>query len=368
MPIRIDLPYLRYPEEARALLQGERMDALKRVVTGANERKAHVLVVAGDLFDGTNPKVATIKGVASILRGFEGDRVLVLPGNHDHCGQRDGALWPRFRAASDGDRIVVLDRPELYGFEVADHYIEFFPCPCQSKTSPTHAIGWVKDASKRPGAIHIGIAHGNVQGLGLDGDERYFNMSDGDLADAGVHTWLLGHIHRPAPDDSGSGPRPYFMAGSTTPESVRRNHEGSAWSIDVGSRGVERFERFRTGELTFRRIQRTFSEREGIEAVEALRREIKAFPVAKTVLDVVADGELAREVKEQVASLANEIRNMGFLHAGFDADGLTERLSLALIAARYPEDTNAYRLLNRLLESTHPNDAATAFAAMNVRD
>jgi hypothetical protein len=78
----------------------------------------------------------------------------------------------------------------------------------------------------------------------------------------------------------------------------------------------------------------------------------------------VVDGELAGKDLESVSGLASETRGMGFIDARFNQDALSERLSPQSIAKLYPEGTNASRLLNHLLTSAHPTDAATALAAM----
>jgi DNA repair exonuclease SbcCD nuclease subunit len=359
----VDLPYLRYPEDAQTRLQSERMESLRRVVEAANTRKAHVLVVAGDLFDRTEAKVGTIKSVVAILRAFEGEQVLVLPGNHDHCGGSTDGLWDKFRTHAGEGRILVLDRPVRHAIEVAGQRVEFFPCPCTSKTSSANAIGWVAGAEKSPSAVRVGIAHGNVEGLALDDEDRYFNMSIDELEAAGMHVWLLGHVHRPSPEEGGTGRRAFFMAGSSTPESVRRSSEGSAWCIDIDGSGVTRYERVRTGAISFQRLTRDFAHGDGADAIARLEREICAFDQASTVIDLVLTGELGRDDLQLLDALRAKVEGMSFIHATFNAQ-VGERLSQDRIARLYPEGTAARRLLSRLIESPHPGDAATALHAI----
>ena len=54
--------------------------------------------------------------------------------------------------------------------------MRFYPAACRTLHSQDNMIGWVKNEEKNPNAIHIGIAHGNVDGLGRDEDGKYFNM------------------------------------------------------------------------------------------------------------------------------------------------------------------------------------------------
>lgn len=358
----VDLKYVNYPDAAQQALRQERMDALGRVIEGANFRSADVVVVAGDLFDRSDLRqvgIKTVRQVVDTLAGFAGDRVLVLPGNHDFCVRGQSELWSKFTELAQSTAVVVLDSPDVHECEVNGQRVQFFPCPCPAKTSAQNVIGWVKEAPKDPAAVRVGIAHGNVDGLGLDDKHRYFNMSEAELAGSGVHTWLLGHIHKPAPDEGGSGRRTFFMAGSTTPESVARSGDGSAWCIDVGVGGVERFERFRTGVLSFRRIPVTLSLTAGPGAVAVLDDQLKRADAPRSVVDLRLDGELSVNDLADLRERIERWRGMGFLHFSV-TDDVREQLSASRIAERFVDGSRAHQLLEHLLRSEHSGDASVA--------
>lgn len=362
----VDLKYSKYDFVARERLRKERLDSLAQVVVVANVEKAHVLVIAGDLFDKHDPRSVgpnIVKEVVTILSKFSGNLVLVLPGNHDFYEGSDSELWKQVRQESEEhDHIVVLDSPKPYEYTIAVQKVQFFPCPCRSQTSEQNVIGWVKEAVKIPSAVHIGIAHGNVEGRGLDDKDRYFNMTEKELESSGVHTWLLGHIHKPCPDvDSGSGPRTFFMAGSTTPESVRRNSEGSAWIIDVGTNGVEKFKRFQTGKISFRRITRHFIATDRSPAIQSLRKEIENLDAQNCVLDLELEGELGDTELGELERLIQETEatTPGFIRVS-NHNNVKRRLSAQQITNKFPQGTRANDLLTHLLNSTHPEDADAA--------
>jgi DNA repair exonuclease SbcCD nuclease subunit len=81
----IGLSFNQYPEPARERLIDERFASLERMVTTANERAAHFIVVAGDLFDKTTVTKAQVERAVKILAKFEGDSVLVLAGTAVTC-------------------------------------------------------------------------------------------------------------------------------------------------------------------------------------------------------------------------------------------------------------------------------------------
>ena len=364
MPVRIlhtadnhvGLPFKQYPADVRVKLVEERFAALGRLVETANERQADFFVIAGDLFDSTRATVQDIQKTAGILRGFAGEAVIVVPGNHDHHTGPETEVWNRFRREIDGAaNIDLLNTSMVKAYEVAGQTVHFFPCPCPSKTGRDSTIGWVADAAReRPDGLRIGIAHGNVTGLGLDAADQYFNMEPTTLESSGVATWLLGHIHVPFPTTESGVQSPYFMAGTHTPDSLRCRHAGSAWWIECDGDRVTRYERLSRGCLRFVRIEREVCSADDVAAVLA---ECRSNEPARTILDLQLSGRLSAAEKamldDAIAALQPE-----FLHVS-DESEIHGRIDAAQVASIYSDDGLAARLLMGLLaDDAHP-DAAT---------
>ena len=128
MPVRIlhtadnhiGLPFKQYPADVREKLVAERFDALRRLVETANERQADFFVVAGDLFDSLRVPVRDIKKTAEILRGFGGEAVVVVPGNHDHEAGPETEVWKRFRQEIEAaGNVDLLAAAEAKTYDVA---------------------------------------------------------------------------------------------------------------------------------------------------------------------------------------------------------------------------------------------------------
>lgn len=163
----IGLSFNQYPEAQKRLIE-ERFASLERMVATANDRNAHFIVVAGDLFDKTSVSKAQVERAVKILAKSEGEAVLVLAGNHDFCEGSDSKLWKQFRAAAGGSCVLALTEPGTRDFESDDYKVRFYTCPCPSKHGKDHTIGWVADEEKQSDMLHIGIAHVNIEGLGLE--------------------------------------------------------------------------------------------------------------------------------------------------------------------------------------------------------
>ena len=364
MPIRIvhtadnhlDLPFKQYPAEVASRLIEERFLALGRLVAVANERNAHFFVVAGDLFDSTRVKVGDIDKAAAVLRGFDGVAVIVVPGNHDHYANSETEVWRRFRRATEADaRIDLLVDPAVKSYDVEGQAVHFFPCACPSKTGAEPTIGWVAEAAAQHATgLKIGIAHGNVTGLGLDTEGQYFNMEPAALEAAGIATWLLGHIHVPFPTSESGERSPYFMAGTHTPDSLRCRHAGSAWSIECDGDRVTRYERLAPGEITFRRLTQELL---SVDDVAGFVRTCEALDAGSTVIDLQLSGRLSAAERAHLTAEIDRLR-AGFLNLTEESN-IHDRIDAAQIEREYRSGGLAQRLLTALLADADHPDAAT---------
>lgn len=352
----IGLSFNQYPEAARERLVDERFAALERLVVTANERRAHFLVVAGDLFDKTSVTKAQIERAVKILAKFEGEAALVLAGNHDFCEGPDSKLWKQFRTAAEGSCVLALTEPGAQAFESDEYRVRFYACPCPSKHGKEHTIGWVADQEKAAGMLHIGIAHGNVEGLGLDADQRYFNMTDGDFRNVGLHTWLLGHIHVPTPAPGTTGKPLYFMPGIHTPDSVKCNHPGHAWWIEMDADGSCRHEQLTTGAIRFVRMSLDLQHANDICELQA---KCASLDAPNTILDLQLTGRLREEEIAELNTLLGTIIPT-FLNFSQDRN-IAAVLDATAIAKRFPDGTLPSALLHALLsDDAHPGDAHLA--------
>ena len=352
----IGLSFNQYPEPAKSRLIDERFASLERMVTTANGRYAHFIVVAGDLFDKTTVAKNQVERAVKILATFEGEAVLVLAGNHDYFEGVDSKLWKQFHSLAEGTHVLALTEACTKDFESDDYRVRFYSCPCPSKHGEKHTIGWVTDKEKPSDMLHIGIAHGNVEGLGLDADQRYFNMTDSDFRNAGLHTWLLGHIHVPAPAAGTTGKPLYFMPGIHTPDSVKCSHSGHAWWIEMEADGTSRHEQLTTGAIRFVRLHPDLHHATDIHK---LRATCESFDAPNTILDLQLKGCLREEEISELNVMLSEI-SPAFLNFSHERD-IEPVLDASTISKRFPEGTLPSILLHSLLEDeAHPGDAQLA--------
>lgn len=354
----IGLHFHSYPDNVRQDLIAERFNALEGLVHQANARRADFFVIAGDLFDAIGVSTTNIRQCVEKLAQFEGVAVIVVPGNHDYYQGPQTELWKRFKQeAEDQTNIHLLHEPKVQSYEVRDEVVHFFPCPCPTRTGAEPVIGWVQQAASEMKGLKIGIAHGNVTGLGRDDDHRYFNMEPDALRAAGLATWLLGHIHVPYPDTTRGQSSDYFMAGTHTPDSLKCRHTGSAWLIECEGDAVTSYEQVSAGKLAFVRIERELN---NMADVEALQSACGPLDQDGTLLDLQLTGCLTSDEQGALNELLEQLRKQ-FFHFRC-SNHSQDRLTAEEIATQYPEGTLAHRLLTTLIgDETHPQAAALAY-------
>ena len=302
-------------------------------------------------------KTPYIERTVGILNKFSGTSVLVLPGNHDFYAGDDTEVWKRFhKVSSEFSNIELLTTTSVVAFEMSGETIQFFPCPCPSKTGKDPMTSWIADAEKNLSALRIGIAHGNVTGLGLDANDRYFTMTMPDLEAIGLTTWLLGHIHVPFPTTSSGSNSQLFMAGTHTPDSVRCRHPGSAWLLDFEQSQLKSYKRLSPGKIRFVRIDRSV---DTLNDISELQKTCDSLDPHTVILDLKLSGQLSTDEQNELHQSIQKVQKL-FRTCTVDLD-IKNKIDSDTIATLYPQGTLAERLLSTLLaDNQHPNDVTLA--------
>jgi DNA repair exonuclease SbcCD nuclease subunit len=350
--------------QAKTELVKERLESLKRIVDEGNKENANYLVIAGDLFDVTKLNKSRTAEVIKILKGFK-EKVIVIPGNHDFYIDEVDSLWHYFKLNVDAEKIIVLHEYEVYVDAIGDQEVRFYPAACRTLHSQDNMIGWVKNEEKNPNAIHIGIAHGNVDGLGRDEDGKYFNMKAESLTGAGVDFWLLGHIHVPYPTQESINTNPgYFMSGTHMPDSWKSTNIGNAWIIEIDKSKSVKAKKIQPTKFRFKVIEK---ELRSLVDIDFLKSELSSYDRKNTAVRLNLKGILV----DQELSVLNEFfkecadKNTGFLH--FEGTKFIKRkIDEAAIDADFAAGSLPHILLTELLhEDPEGFSTQTAFEVIS---
>lgn len=155
----------------RALIQQERIEALRRIRDVAAAKRASFVVVAGDLFDSPSPTRTVVAQALGVI-GEIPLPVYAIPGNHDPGGH--GGLWQQpFFESEHRTRApnlhVLLDRRVV----VRDDAI-LIPCPLVDRQATSDPTAWVRDLDFSPfgSRPRIVLAHGSTGTFGAQTDDE----------------------------------------------------------------------------------------------------------------------------------------------------------------------------------------------------
>lgn len=178
------------PRVAEAL-QNASLDAFDALIDLTLREEARFLLIAGDLYDGTQ---RGIRAQRRFERGLErlserGIATFIVHGNHDPLGGSWSAIrnWPA-GVTVFGDESVEMVQVTMDGQVIANIHGISYPT---SRVDENLALRYGRSVA--PG-LHIGLLHCNVEGN--DEHAAYSPCSLSDLACAGLDYWALGHVHK----------------------------------------------------------------------------------------------------------------------------------------------------------------------------
>lgn len=165
--------------------QGELLRTFRRIADLCRREEVDLLLIAGDLFEGSNVGLETVASVKSYLEGMD-TRVFISPGNHDYMSLDSPyaeANWPEnvhiFRGAREK---VAWPEKKVTVFGAG------FESTFVSRSFLSEALELDSQHT------NIGIFHGEVITEG--GGSRYHPISLRDIEGSGLDYLALGHIHK----------------------------------------------------------------------------------------------------------------------------------------------------------------------------
>ncbi|OCP37177.1 metallophosphoesterase family protein [Ensifer sp. LC163] len=172
------------------IVRGATRQALARIVDLCLAEEVDALLVAGDLYDGSQTSMNTALFLAGELRRLDeaGIRVFIIRGNHDAQSQVTNELTlPPSVHVFKGRSKAVLAKTLESGRGVLVHGMSF--------ASP-HAPESLLPSFQPPAAdaINIGMLHTSLAGAA--GHDLYAPCSVADLQAHGFDYWALGHVHQ----------------------------------------------------------------------------------------------------------------------------------------------------------------------------
>ena len=305
--------------EQAAVLAQKRIDAFGPMVQRANDEDCDLFVIAGDLF------------------------------------------WKDFREEIGRyDNIMLLTDPEPKTISLDDREAVLYPAICTERHSRPgeNNLGWIKKEAIFPDRVcRIGLAHGAIEGVSIDQEGAYFQMSPEELERIPVDVWLIGHTHVPYPRDLTEEYREagkIFNAGSHVQNDVSTNTEGLCFVIEIADDKKVRAKKIVSGNLRFHRIPVRVT---AGNMKDELSRAVEGFG-KDSVVELILSGAVTDEEYGRRKEILDGLL-AGFIEGSWTDYGLSRLITEDLIDAEYPETGIASGLLKSLLNN--PREAQLAY-------
>ncbi len=195
----LDTPLLGRTSNVRAALREGSRAAFSNAVARAVAAGVDAVLIAGDLFDGTQLTYGTERFLVARLQELAdaGIPVFYATGNHDPGG--GGSLVARIEWP---ENVVLFDRPEPRRVEVERKGVVVGHVTGAGHDSPRVAADLSRGFPRPPGRggardlPEVALLHTQVGGASAESEhDRYAPSELRQLQGAGYHYWAIGHIH-----------------------------------------------------------------------------------------------------------------------------------------------------------------------------
>ncbi|MDR7475943.1 MAG: DNA repair exonuclease [Armatimonadota bacterium] len=259
--------------QRRALAQ-----ALERAVDLALADQVHLVLVAGDLFDGPRPAPATVDEVVRQFRRLveRGIGVAVAGGNHDVGA--DGRIGAADRLGALGPRVMI------FGREVQTHILPQLDLTVVGRSadpgrSESPLSGWPRQRTTR---LAVGVTHGSVFRPGQVDTPGVIHPLE--IRELGLDYLALGDWH--SAQEVVGPPTAAWYSGAPELLAVDQEGPGCVLRVDIAAPGQAEVRPVPVGRRRYRRVVIDLSDADDA----GVRARLDAAADADTVCDVVLTG------------------------------------------------------------------------------
>ena len=163
--------------DAADICREELLRSFGTMVDIARESLVDAIVIAGDLFDNTNPSLQTVDYVCRKLKEISEIPVFIAKGNHDY--KTDIEYPDNVRIFGTDTECYTVGDCNIYGKSFSSRYIT----ECN-----------IKNFKAGNDKINIFVLHADVVGQG--GTSEYNPLTTTDMSKSNIDYFALGHVHK----------------------------------------------------------------------------------------------------------------------------------------------------------------------------
>lgn len=161
-----------------------------KLIDVAISEKVDFVILAGDLYDASDRSIKAQNILREQMLRLHKARIraFIVHGNHDHLGGE----W--IKLTMPENVFIFGEIPEVTRFKKNDTIIHLYGFSYKERHVDERMVQLYQ--KEEAAGYHIGILHGNLEGLTEHGNYAPFTISD--LIEKQFDYWALGHIHKRA--------------------------------------------------------------------------------------------------------------------------------------------------------------------------
>lgn len=264
--IHFDTPFLGLSQEEREMRKEELRETFSTIIELSKEKKVHLLLIPGDLFDNRRVSKITIDFIIEKLKSIPEVMIFIAPGNHDpydNSSFYNIVKWPK-------NVYVFKDKIEKIYIDALKTYV--YGVGFQNNHLDTSLLSGF-NVKTEDDMFHIMVIHGDI--VNECENSIYNPIYLSDIKNSNLHYLAIGHKHSYNFDKIG---KTYYCYSG--------NPEGRSFN-EVGEKGV-----------VYVNLYKDFCESEFIPVCK------RKYLVYK--LDI-SDCNNYEKIKEKVLSLIDEV-------------------------------------------------------------
>ncbi len=292
--------FTRFGAKARDLREA-RIQTLQKAIDEAQNHRAEMFLIAGDLFADNQVERALVERVLNLFQNAPDLAFFILPGNHDpYTGP--GCVWEHAAFKHAPPNVTLLREPKV--IEIKGGWL--LASPLRQKVSTIDPSLKLAELAKDlpPDCIRIGITHG---ALAIPGEHQPndFPVALNAASRAGLDYLALGHWHTHQVCDNGR----LIMSGTPEPDDFNQTEAGCVWLVEIETHGATpKLEKIPVATLQWESLELDFvdldASRQALEAkLDQLRPRAKQTVIRVTLRGTVSPGDLETTQQRLEATL-----------------------------------------------------------------
>ncbi|MCK9564215.1 MAG: DNA repair exonuclease, partial [Bacteroidales bacterium] len=217
------------PEDGPALAEA-RIATVERIARLAAEESVAAVLVAGDVFDAQTVSDRTVRRLFNAARGFTGPWIMI-PGNHDAALAE--SVWTRavrLNAVPDHVHLALEPEPLLF----PDRGFAVLPAPLTQRHTYGDLTAWFDTVETPPGLARIGLAHGSVEGVLMEGIDSPNPIAGDRTSRARLDYLALGDWHGTRQINART-----WYSGTPEQDRFKDNGAGQVLLVELAEPGFE---------------------------------------------------------------------------------------------------------------------------------